>query len=191
MKAAVTLLALLFAACEMDSPPETATVEQHATTITRALPEVNTTCQWVTRGTCYGQVNDGNNLWPAGMGITSVQVLVRSGPDRLEHKQPTFLAFVVWNSTAIGRIFRLDLGSADAANWRATLDNIVAVRTTNLPDTQAGSTGSTIGGPGPIPHPNVDGFITVDAPYLDVVRKQATAINDATTAFLGATASFD
>jgi hypothetical protein len=182
MKAVATLFVLVLASCAVSNDPDTSSVEEHATT--RVLPQVNTSCQWTARGTCYGLPNDGNNIWPAGMGITSVQVLLRAGPDRLEHKQQTFLAFVIWNSTAVGRIFRIDLGSSDAADWRANLDGIVAGRTFNIFDSQAGSAGSTVGGPGPIPHPNIDDLLQFTSPYLDVVRRQATIINDATTTFL-------
>ena len=186
MKAVVTLLALVLASCTMDAPPEVATSasEQHATT--RALPQVDTTCQWVRGGSCYGLPNDGNNIWPAGIGITRLQVLLRGGPPRLGGKQQTFLAFVMWNSTTVGRIYRLDLGSADAASWRAALDNIVAGRTFNIFDSQAGSTGSTVGTPTPPPHPNVDGEITFEQPYLDVLRRETSVIDDATAAILGA-----
>jgi hypothetical protein len=184
MKAVATLLALLLASCALAADPQTATTEDNAI-ITRVLPQVNTSCLWVAGRNCYGQPNDGNNIWPSGMGITSVQVLVRSGPDRLEHKQQTFLAFVVWNSAFVGRIFQVDSGSPDAVDWQRTLNGIVAGRTISLFDTQAGSTGSTVGGPGPIPHPNVVGPITFENNFLDVVRKQAGIIDDATTAFLG------
>lgn len=183
MKPVATLLVLVLASCTLGNDPETGSVEEHAT-ITRVLPQVTTSCQWTARGTCYGQVNDGNNIWPAGMGITSVQILLRAGPDRLDHKQQTFLAFVVWNATAVGRIFRIDLGTADEADWRVTLGNIVAGRTLNIFDSQVSSAGSTVGGPGPIPHPNIDDILVFPSTYLDVVRRQATIINDATTTFL-------
>jgi hypothetical protein len=187
MKAVATSLVLVLASCAMGSEPDTATTQDNAI-VTRALPEVDTSCQWVPGKNCYGLANDGNNIWPAGMGITSVQVLVRGGPTRLEGRQQTFLAFVVWNSTTVGRIFRIDLGTTAEQDWNAALHNIVAGRTLNLFDSQAGSQGSTVGTPTPPPHPNVVGPIIFEQPYLDVVRKQASLIDGATSAFLGAKA---
>jgi hypothetical protein len=184
MKAVATLLVLVLASCAMGSEPDTATTQDNATVI-RVLPQVDTSCQWVAGRSCYGQPNDGNNIWPAGMGITTLQVLVRGGPTRFDGKQPTFLAFVVWNSTAVGRIFRIDLGTDDEADWHARLDGIVAGRTISLFDSEAGSQGSTVGSPTPPPHPNVIGPITFDSSYLDVVRRTAGVIDDATHAFLG------
>jgi hypothetical protein len=192
MKAVATLVVLVIASCATATEPETAATDQAATVdelITSVLPQVNTSCQWVPGKTCYGMTNDGNNIWPLNMGITRVQVLTRSGPDRLAHKQATFLAFVVWNNAVVGRIFRIDAGTSAAANWNATLGNILAGRTFSLFDTQAGSTGSTAGGPGPVPHPNVDEAIVFDAPYLDAVKRYGTAIDDATTGFLATRAA--
>ncbi|HEY6178656.1 MAG TPA: hypothetical protein VIX73_29600 [Kofleriaceae bacterium] len=184
MKAVATLLVLILASCATGTEPDTATTQDNATVI-RLLPQVDTSCQWVAGRACYGQPNDGNNIWPAGMGITRVQVLVRGGPTRADGKQATFLAFVVWNSTAVGRIFRIDLGSDDEADWHVKLDGIVAGRTLNIFDSEAGSQGSTVGSPTPPPHPNVIGPITFDSTYLDVVRRTAGTIDDATNAFLG------
>jgi len=188
MKAAATLLALFLANCAMGTEPETAATQDNVTII-RGLPQVNTSCQWVADRACYGQANDGNNIWPAGFGITRLQVLVRGAPPRFDGGPTTFLAFVVWNSVAVGRIFRIDLGGPDEQDWHAKLDNIVAGRTFNIFDSQAGSTGSTVGTPTPPPHPNVVGPITFEAPYLDVVRRTAGTLDDATNAFLGTTST--
>ena len=184
MKAAATLLVLVLASCAMGSEPETSTTEDKATVI-RALPQVNTSCQWFAGRTCYGMPNDGNNIWPANMGITHVQVLVRGGPDRLAHKLQTKLAFVVWNRTAVGRIFRIDLGTPDDVDWRATLEKIVTARTMAISDGSESSTGSPLANPNPPPHPNVDENIVFVPNSLDTVRQTAGAIDDATNAFLG------
>src|SRR5262245_59423051 len=115
MKAAVTLSLLVLASCAA-SDPQTSVADGNAIILPN-LPAVSTTCQWIPGKNCYGVPNDGNSIWPTGQGITSVQVLTRSGPNRLGGTQATFLAFVIWNSTTVGRIFRIDIGS-DGANWR-------------------------------------------------------------------------
>lgn len=191
MRAVVALVIIFTASCATAVEPDATATEQAATLddVVRGLPQVNTSCQWVPGKTCYGMTNDGNSIWPLNAGITSIQVLTRSGPDRLDHKQPTFLAFVVWNNAVVGRIFRIDAGTADAVNWNNTLGNVVAGRTFNLFDTGAGSTGSTGGGPLPPPHPSVDEALVFDAPYLAAVRRYGTMINDATNAFLGTRAA--
>src|SRR3954464_5131462 len=125
MKLAVTLAALAATGCatapEGTAPPDTAPTDQSSIILPAGLPRVNTTCQWSVDSICYGQRNDANNIWPAGMGITRTFVMVRSGPTRLDGKQQTYLAFVVWNNAVVGRIFRLDLGSSDAVNFNNTL----------------------------------------------------------------------
>ncbi|HMG54408.1 MAG TPA: hypothetical protein VK601_13020 [Kofleriaceae bacterium] len=192
MKAVASLVVLVIASCATATEPETAATQEAATiddAVTRALPEVNTTCLWVPGKTCYGMTNDGNNIWPLNVGIHKIQVLTRFGPDRLAGKQPTFLAFVVWNNAVVGRIFEIDVGTSAAANWNATLGNIVAGRTFNLFDAAAGSAGATAGGPVPPPHPQVDQAIVFDAPYLDAVKRYAGVIDDATQGFLGTRAA--
>jgi hypothetical protein len=183
MKTAATLFLLVLASCATPSDPGTSVTEENAV-IVRVLPAVNTTCQWVPGKTCYGLANDGNNIWPTGMGITSVQVLTRSGPTRLSGSQQTFLAFVIWNNTTVGRIFRVDIGS-DGANWRDVLSNVTATRTFNNLDFNTGSTGTASGGPVNPPHPNVEGPITFESTYLGAVTGFAGAIDDAGRGFLG------
>jgi hypothetical protein len=185
MKLAVTLavLAVTVTGCATVADPETSTTDQ-AAVAPKGLPQTDTTCQWVVDKTCYGLNNDGNNLWPTGMGITSAYVMTRSGPTRLSGRQQTFLAFVVWNDSVIGRIFRLDVGSSDAVNFNSVVANTFAARTFNLFDTSAGSTGTTAGGPSPPPHPNVEGPIVFDSTYLGAVTQQAAVIDRATGDFL-------
>src|SRR4051794_6267604 len=126
MKLAVTLAVVAATGCAA-APEDTGTTattdptDQSSIILPAGLPRVNTTCQWSVDSICYGQRNDANNIWPAGMGITSTFVMVRSGPTRLDGKQQTYLAFVVWNNAVVGRIFRLDLGSSDAVNFNNTL----------------------------------------------------------------------
>jgi hypothetical protein len=98
---------------------------------------------------------------------------------------------VVWNDSVIGRIFRLDAGSSDAVNFNSVVANTLAGRTFNLPDTSAGSTGSTSGGPVPPPHPNVEGPITFDSPYLGAVANDAAIINRTTGEFLATRSAID
>jgi hypothetical protein len=194
MKAAtLSLLALLAllapAACATATDPETSTTEAHATTTATTTgsgtPGVNTSCRWVPGGTCYGMTNDGNNIWPTGVGITSVQVLIRRGPTRLSGSQQTFLAFVIWNKTTIGRIFRVDIGS-DGVNWRETLSNVTASRTFGNPDFSTGTTGTASGGPvnPPTPHVNIENQITFDDDYLAAAAHYAGIIDDASRGFV-------
>jgi hypothetical protein len=182
MKAVVALAVLVATGCAAGSEPETVTTDE-AIGILPVLSQVNTSCLWIPGKTCYGLPNDGNNIWPDGVGITSVQVLTRSGPDRLNHAQQTFLAFVVWNRTVVGRIFRVDIGT-NGANWRAELSNITATRTFNGIDNNTGSTGSVVAGPVHPPHPNVDVAIVFDTGYLDAVKRYAAIIDSASDQFL-------
>ena len=175
MKAAALLLVVFVASCGIE--PSTSVTES-------ALTGVNTSCMWIPGKNCYGQPNDGNNIWPADQGIRTMYVLYRYGPDRLRHTQQTFLAFVVWNSTTVGRIFRIDLASDEALNWRATLGNIQATRTNALPDTSTGSSGTVIGGPGNPPHPNVDDPLIFQPEYLGATVRYAGVIENATSNFL-------
>jgi hypothetical protein len=194
MKLAVTLAVVAATGCA--TAPEdaaitgAATADQSATILPAGLPRVNTTCQWSVDTTCYGQRNDANNIWPTGMGITSTSVLVRSGPTRLDGKQQTYLAFVVWNNSVVGRIFRLDLGSTDAVNFNNTLAAVYYVRTFG-PDLRAGQQGSTYGSPTPPPHPNVNDPLVFDAPYLGAVVNNASIIDRATTDFLATKSAID
>lgn len=183
---AAPLFLLALASCAIAGDPETSVTESKATTATVAgLPAVNTSCRWVPGGTCYGVANDGNSIWPTGMGITSVQVLTRRGPTRLSGTQQTALAFVIWNSTTVGRIFRIDIGP-DGVNWREVLSNITASRTFGNPDFGTGSTGTASGGPVNPPHPNVniEGPITFDGGYLGAAIRYAGVIDDASTSFV-------
>jgi hypothetical protein len=184
MKLAVALAVLAVTGCATatDQDVTTAAADQ-AAVVPTGLPSTSTTCQWQVDQMCYGQLNDGNNLWPTGMGITSAFVLTRSGPTRLSGRQPTFLAFVVWNDSVVGRIFRVDVGSSNATNFNNVLANTFATRS-NLPDTQEGSTGSTYGSPTPPPHPNVEGPITFDSTYLGAVTSNSAIIHRATLDFL-------
>lgn len=183
MKFAVTLAVLAVTGCAAAPDPGTSTADQ-AAVVSTGLVSVNTTCQWAVDQTCYGQLNNGNNIWPTGMGITSAFVLTRSGPTRLSGRQQTFLAFVVWNDSVIGRIFRIDVGTSNATNFNSVLANTFATQTFNLPDTTAGQGGATAGSPSPPPHPNVEGPIVFDSTYLGTVASDAATLNRVTTDFL-------
>jgi hypothetical protein len=194
MKLAVTLAVLAITGCATAVDSESSTADP-AIVLPAGLPSTNTTCQWLIDRNCYGQLNDGNNLWPTGMGINSAYLLMRSGPTRLAGKQPTFLAFVVWNDAVVGRIFRVDVGTRDGANFLAVASATFANRTlatveTGLPDPSAGSTGSIGSGGPPLPHPNVDDLIVFDSSYLGTVVGSAAAIHKATADFMGAKTAF-
>ena len=185
MKLAVTLAVVAATGCATapEDTATTATTDQSAIVLPAGLPQVDTTCQWTVDTTCYGQRNDANNIWPAGMGITRTFVLTRSGPTRLDGKQQTYLAFVVWNHSVVGRIFRLDLGSTAAVNFNNAAASVYYVRSFG-PDLTAGQQGSTYGSPGSPPHPNVNDPIVFDSGYLSAVVNSATMLDRVTTDFL-------
>jgi hypothetical protein len=192
MKLAVTLAVVAATGCATapEDTATTATAEQSSVILPAGLPQVNTTCRWSVDTTCYGQRNDANNIWPTGMGITSTFVLTRSGPTRLDGKQQTYLAFVVWNTAVVGRIFQLDLGTPDAVSFNNTLQNVFYVRTFG-PDLRAGQGGSTYGSPTPPPHPNVNDPIVFDPGYLGTVVNSAAMLDRVTTDFLMARSAND
>ena len=148
MKLVVAFAILAITGCAGAFDPDTSTADQAAAARTD-LPSTATTCQWQVDQMCYGQLNDGNNLWPTGIGITSAYVMTRRGPTRLSGRQPTFLAFVVWNDSVVGRIFRVDVGTANAANFNSVLAATFATRTFGIPDTSAAAAGAIAGGPTP------------------------------------------
>lgn len=195
MKFAVTLAVLAVTGCATAVDPETSTGDQASVVLPTGLPSTNTSCLWQVDQNCYGQLNDGNNLWPAGVGITSAYILTRSGPTRLAGKQDTYLAFVVWNDAVVGRIFRIDTGTRNAANFLSVAAGTFAARTVvpggaGLPDPNAGSTGATGGGGPPVPHPNVEGPLVFDTPYLGSVIDHATVIRGATADFMALKTAF-
>src|SRR3954462_6826376 len=100
MKLAVTLAVLAVTGCVAPVDSESATADP-AIVLPAGLPSTNTTCQWLIDRNCYGQLNDGNNLWPTGMGINSAYLLTRSGPTRLAGKMTWYPAFGGWND-AVG-----------------------------------------------------------------------------------------
>jgi hypothetical protein len=192
MKLAATLAVVAATGCAAapEDTATTATADQSAIVLPAGLPRVNTTCQWTVDSTCYGQRNDANNIWPTGMGITSTFVMVRSGPTRLDGKQPTYLAFVVWNHSVVGRIFRLDLGTPDAVHFNNTAAAVYYVRSFG-PDLGAGQGGSTYTNPGSPPHPNVNDPLVFDAPYLAAVVNTASIFDRATADFLATKSAID
>jgi hypothetical protein len=186
MKLAVAFAVLAITGCATAIDQDTSTTDQAATVLID-LPRTNTTCQWSVDTTCYGQRNDGNNLWPTGIGITSAYVLTRRGPTRLFGRQPTYLAFVVWNDSVVGRIFRIDVGTSNAANFNSVYANTFAARTSGtsgIPDPSEGAAGAVTGGPTPTPGPNVEPPIVFESSYLDAVVNSAAIIHRTTSEFL-------
>jgi hypothetical protein len=186
MKLAVAFAVLAITGCATAIDPDTSTTDQ-AGVVSTGLPQTSTTCQWSVDTTCYGQRNDGNNLWPTGVGITSAYVLTRRGPTRLSGRQPTYLAFVVWNDAVVGRIFRIDVGTSNAANFNSVLENTFAARTSGASDIlnpSEGAAGAVTGGPTPTPGPNVEPPIVFESSYLDAVINSAALIHRTTSEFL-------
>lgn len=185
MKLAVAFAVLAITGCAPAVDQDTSTTDQAID-----LPHTDTTCQWSVDTTCYGQRNDGNNLWPTGIGITDAYVLMRRGPTRLSGRQPTYLAFVVWNDSVVGRIFRIDVGTAAATNFQSVYANTFAARTSasGVPDGSECAAGAIAVGPTPTPGPNVEPPIVFDPKYLDAVVNYAAILHGTTKQFL-ATAS--
>ncbi|HEX3477292.1 MAG TPA: hypothetical protein VHT91_19855 [Kofleriaceae bacterium] len=188
MKLAAAFVILAITGCAGALDPDTSTADQ-AAAVKTDLPSTSTTCQWSVDTTCYGQRNDGNNLWPTGIGITDAYVMTRRGPTRLSGRQPTFLAFVVWNDSVVGRIFRVDVGSSNAANFNSVLANTFAARTFSIPDGSEAAAGAVAGGPTPAPGPNVEPPIVFESSYLGAVVKSAATIHGATSEFLATKSS--
>lgn len=183
MKLAVAFAVLAITGCASAIDQDTPATDQAATVLID-LPHTDTTCQWSVDTTCYGQRNDGNNLWPTGIGITSAYVMTRRGPTRFSGRQPTYLAFVVWNDSVIGRIFRIDVGTSSATNFNSVLENTFAARTFSIPNGSECAAGAIQGGPTPTPGPNVEPPIVFESSYLDAVVNSATMIHRATSEFL-------
>ena len=188
MRPVLALLAVCVAGCaanDLDPSPQTGAQASELTLGAVGAASASTTSiTWVPGGKdCGGTPCDGNNIWPLEGRITSLQILLRGGPDRAEHRIQTFLAFVVWNRTTVGRIYRVDFGAA-GADFRAVSSNIIAGRTSSLPDTSAGSSGTGLGSPAPAPHPNVEGPLEFTDTYLKSVAAVAGDIDDATRRFL-------
>jgi hypothetical protein len=123
---------------------------------------------------------DGAFIWPADQGITSTTVLFRKGPDGSEG--PTFLVFVVWNSSTVGRIIQSYFGR-NGTHLRNTIGNISATRTVGLPDNNQCGAGNTTGGNPPSPGPHIDDPLHFSTRYLDAARLAARNINAASQQF--------
>jgi hypothetical protein len=163
--------------------------ELQTSTTTSAISEANTSVNWDPEVGCGPVKNpdlvpcDGNFLWPADAGITSVQVLLRKGPQGTAG--PTFLAFVVWNDSVVGRILRAPTAGRAGTHLRASINNIIAGRTTGAPDTSAGSSGNVSGGKSPpVPGPHIDDAIQFSPGYLTAAKNAARAIHLANAGFL-------
>lgn len=171
MKIIASLFALAITACVAPMAEPETTTEQSIT-----LPERSDSELWVPK------LNSGNDIWPAGQGITSTQVMIKKGP--ASSAGPTFIAFVIWNGNFVGRIFRVHNGS-DGADFHQAAAGIGTVRTVNFPDNSNSSTGNVTGGSGtPLPHPNVDGTIHYLPSSLTNVKTSAMAILTATNNFV-------
>ena len=179
MRAAVPLLCIVLTSCVVNTDPQTSTEAS-------ALTEASESVAWEPELGCGPTIRraavacDGNFLWPANQGITSVQVLLRKGPNGSDGA--TYLAFVVWNRSIVGRIIRATVGRK-GTDLRAVISNITATRTLGLPDHDAGSTGNVSGGKIPTPGPHIDDPLEFSPAYLAAARAAARAINAATDAF--------
>ena len=141
-----------------------------------SVPEATDSVFWNPR------INVGSDIWPAGQGITSTQIMMKKGPD--SSAGPTFIAFVIWNGNFVGKIFRVHLG-ADGADFAGTSHNINATRVNASPDHSTSSGGNPIAGSGtPLPHPNVDGAIHYSTTFLNNVKTNAVIILNATNDFI-------
>jgi hypothetical protein len=164
-------LALAFSGCT--------TQQLETATQSITLPEQTDSVFW------NPKINDGADIWPTGQGIISTQIMIRKGPD--SRAGATFIAFVIWNGSFVGKIFRVHVG-ADGADFHTTVANITSTRTFGFPDHSTSSGGNPTGGSGtPLPHPNVDGPIHYSASDLTNVRTNALIILNATNDFVNFT----
>jgi hypothetical protein len=183
MRAAVPLLCVVFTSCVVNTEPDPQT-----STEASALTEASESVAWEPDLGCGPAIRrasvpcDGQFLWPANQGITSAQVLLRKGPDGSDG--PTYLAFVVWNHSTVGRIIRATAGRK-GTDLRVTISNITATRTSGFPDHNAGSTGNVSGGKIPTPGPHIDDPLQFSPAYLAAARAAARAIHVATDTFNG------
>src|SRR5262245_33451397 len=104
MKSLATLALALFASCAVNDAPPTSSVASSV-----LGTDVLTSENWFARDT-----HTIDDLWPAGQGINSMQVLVRKGPCRNDdanndcmgpYAVQTFMAVVVWNHNTVGHIY--------------------------------------------------------------------------------------
>jgi hypothetical protein len=169
MKTLASFAFLIFAGCAVtDSTPATSTVQS-------GLTEKNYSEDWNQKLTI-------DDLWPTGVGITSTQVLYRSGPDRADGTH-TFIAFIVWNHNTVGHAYVVNRG-ADGSDMHAQYENMVATRTGSAPDHNVGGNGGTSGGVTPAPHPQVVGNpIIFSTTYLNLIKSTAASIDAADANF--------
>jgi hypothetical protein len=164
-------LALALAGC--------VTQQLETTTQSITLPEQTDSVFW------NPKTNVGSDIWPAGQGITSTQIMIRKGPDG--STGATFIAFVIWNGNFVGNIFRVHVG-ADGADFHQAAANITSTRTFGFPDHSTSSGGNPTTGSGtPLPHPNVDGTIHYSPSDLTNVKTNAAVILNATNDFMNFT----
>ncbi len=179
MRVAVPLLCVVLASCVVNTDPQTSTEASALTEAHQSVAwEPDLGCGPVTRPAVVSC--DANFLWPPNQGITSAQVLLRKGPNGSDG--PTFLAFVVWNRSTVGRIIRATVGRK-GNDLRAVLSDALATRTYGFPDNTAGSTGNASGGKIPTPGPHIDDPLEFSTTYLAAARAAARAIHAANDAF--------
>jgi hypothetical protein len=122
------------------------------------------------------------DLWPLDHGITSAQVVYRKEID--SSTGPTHVAFVVWNGTFVGRIYRIH-NNADGSEFLNSVAQLNATRVNVGPDNSVSSSGNGTGGnTKPPPHPNVDGDILYNPDDLDNARLAGKNLLNITTRFL-------
>jgi len=182
MRAAASFAVVAFASCTVGPEAETETSNDISVQVA-GLAESSDSVNWQPEVGCQATPKspvvpcDGELIWPSDQSIKSVQVLYRKGPDMAEGS--TFLAFVVWNDTTVGRILLTTVGR-NGAHLRNTINNITAVRTSGAPDHSTGSAGSAIGGnPPQPPQPHIDVAIHFSQKYLTAAKTAAKAIHTA------------
>ncbi|HET9620318.1 MAG TPA: hypothetical protein VFP84_03050 [Kofleriaceae bacterium] len=123
------------------------------------------------------------DIWPLDHGITSAQIVYRKEID--SSIGPTHVAFVVWNGSFVGRIYRIH-NNADSTDFLLNVAQLEATRVSRGPDNSVSSSGNGTGGnTKPPPHPNVDEDITYNPDDLDNARVAGRALLNVTTRFIG------
>jgi hypothetical protein len=131
--------------------------------------------------------NDINTIWPTnipiqnGATITNTYVLIKGVPPD-PYIGPQVLAFVVWNGSYVGHIYRAAKG-AEVANLLQMRDVAYSQRNTG-PNTDAGGTGSPWVEPNPPPHPVGDCCeFVISADEVENSKLNAQAIHNANVNF--------
>jgi len=177
MKSLAPFAFALFASCAVNDAPATSSASSAVSVLGT---DVLTSENWFARDT-----HTIDDVWPAGQGITSTQILVRKGPCRNDPNNDctspnavqTFMAVVVWNHSTVGHIYWVTKGT-DGSDFHNLVDNALGTRCNTNPDHGGGWDGSPYVGTPPAPHPNVNGWaFDVDTTFNQNAKDAAAQLD--------------